>query len=175
MKKPNSWTPLEIGILEDMFPTEKLSDIAKRLNRSEQAIQVRAYKMGLRRKIDPHKIQWNPQMLKLLTTFFPTMFNKPLAKWIGVSQRTMIRKARELGLEKQEGFLDKRRKDINALASEALRKKDSHPSHFRKGVRFNPDGEFKKGHKESEETKAKRIQSLKESWRRRKLAQVKYY
>lgn len=175
MKKPNSWTPMEIGILEDMFPTEKLSDIAKKLNRTEQAIQVRAYQMGLRRKVNPHLIQWTPQMLKLLTTFFPTMFNKPLAKWIGVSQRTMLRKARELGLQKQEGFLDKRRKDINALASEALRKKDSHPSHFRKGVRFNPEWEFKKGHKESEETKAKRIQSLKESWRRRKLAQVKYY
>lgn len=174
MKKPNSWTPLEIGILEDMFPTGKLSDIAKRLNRSEQAILVKAYKLGLKRDRDTYTIVWTPNKLKILTDFFPIMFNKPLAKWLGVSQRTLNRKAKELGLEKQEGFLEKRKKDIQQLASEALKKVEC-KTRFKKGERFYPEGEFKKGHQESPETKEKRIASLKESWRRRKEAQVKYY
>ena len=175
MSKAKSWSPMEIGILIDMFPSKSLSEISKRIGRSEWAIQNKAYKIGLRKNIHSNIVQWTPERIKLLVTFFPTMFNKPLAKWIGVSLRTMLRKARELGLEKQEGFLEKRRKDISLLASEALRKKQNVSTRFKKGERFNPDGEFKKGHKESEETKAKRIQSLKESWRRRKLAQVKYY
>ena len=170
----SKWTQRELYVLRKEFPVKPTTEVAKKLKRSANSISTKANKLGLKKDYK-YGIEWTPQMLKLLNDFFPIMFNKPLAKWIGVSQRTMLRKARELGLEKQEGFLDKRRKDIKALASEALRKKGSHPSHFRKGVRFNPDGEFKKGHKESEETKAKRIQSLKESWRRRKLAQVKYY
>ena len=169
-----AWTALEISILEQMFPTEDLSVISKRLNRSEQAILVKAYKLGLKRDKSTHTIIWTPNMIKLLTDFFPIMFNKPLAKWIGVSQRTMLRKARELGLEKQEGFLEKRRKDIQQLASEALKKVECE-TRFKKGERFYPEGEFKKGHQESPETKEKRRASLKESWRRRKEAQLKYY
>ena len=161
---------MEIGILREMFPTKSNAEIAKRLNRSKDAVMTFAYKIGLRKEKHPTYHIWTPQMLKLLTTFFPTMFNKPLAKWIGVSQRTMIRKARELG-----GFLDKRRKDISQLAGEALRRKENVSSRFKKGERFNPSGEFKKGHIESPETKEKRIAALKESWRRRKAAQVKYY
>ena len=174
MSRARPWTPMEIGILTEMFPTKSLAEIAKRLGRSETAVQVRAYKIGLRRTKHPRYHQWTPQMLKLLTTFFPTMFNTPLAKWIGVSLRTMLRKARELGLEKQEGFLDMRRKEINQMAGEALKKVDN-PSRFKKGERFCPEYEFKKGHKESQETKEKRIAAMREAWRRKKAAQIKYY
>ena len=176
MKKPNSWTPLEIGIIEDMFPTEKLSDIAKRLNRSEQAIQVRAYKMGLRRKVNPCLIQWTPQMLKLLTTFFPIMFNKPLAKWLGVSLRTLLRKARELGLEKQEGFLEKRQKDINQLISESHKNNEKlKATQIKKGEHRGRSTEFKKGQKMSPEMIAKRTATLQENKRRKKLQEIKLY
>lgn len=108
-------------------------------------------------------------MLNILRDFFPSMFNKPLAKWLGVSQRTMLRKARELGLEKREGFLEDRRKDIQRLAGEALRARgDREGTWFKKGIHYNPDGEFKPGHRESEETKAKRIASFKETHQRKK-------
>jgi hypothetical protein len=165
---------MEVGILTEMYPTNTLAEIAKRINRTETAIQVRACRMGLHKLQHPRYHYWTPQMLKLLTTYFPTMFNKPLAKWIGVSLRTMLRKARELGLEKQEGFLDKRRKEINRMAGEALKKVDN-PARFKKGERFCPEYEFKKGHRESQETKEKRIAAMREAWRRKKAAQIKYY
>ena len=175
MSRKDIWTPMELGILREMFPTRSLADIAKRMKRSEAAIQNKAYKMGLRKDEKTWKTQWPDEKIKLLTMYFPTMFNRPLASWLGVSLRTMLRKARELGLEKQEGFLEKRRKDISLLAAEALRRKENVSSRFKKGVRFNPAGEFKKGHVESPETKAKRSAALKESWKRRKQQSVKYY
>lgn len=119
--KSKEWTWKELDILHREFPKRPTPEVAKMLGRSPMATAVKASKEGLKKKELPG-IKWTPQMLKLLTDFFPIMFNKPLAKWIGVSQRTMLRKARELGLQKQEGFLDKRRKDISRLAGEALRK-----------------------------------------------------
>lgn len=173
--KSRKWTNKDLGILRREFPKRPTPEVAKMLGRSVMAVATKASKEGLKKQELPG-IKWTPQMLKILTDFFPIMFNRPLALWLQVSQRTMLRKARELGLEKQEGFLDKRRKDISRLAGEALRKiPDRKNSRFKKGVHFNPDGEFKKGHKESPETKAKRIASLKESWRRRKAAKVRYY
>lgn len=140
------------------------------LNRSVQAVAVKASKLGLKK--NNYGIVWTPRMLKLLNDYFPTMFDEPLAKWIGVSKRTLIRKARELGLEKKDGFLQDRRKDINELARIALKRRTDIPSRFQKGIRHNPAGEFKKGHKESPETKAKRSASLKLAWKRRKEREV---
>lgn len=120
--------------------------------------------------------KWTNKDLGILRREFPKRPTPEVAKMLGRSAMAVATKASKEGLKKQEGFLDKRRKDISRLAGEELRKiPDRKSSRFKKGVRFNPDGEFKKGHKESPETKAKRIASLKESWRRRKAAKVRYY
>lgn len=125
-----------------------------------------ASKLGLKKQ--HYGILWTPQMLKLLTDFYPIMFNAPLSKWIGVSFRSLIRKARELGLEKEPGFLEKRRRDIQALASEGLRRSGHVSTRFKKGERANPASEFKPGHRLTPEQEAKRVESLKYSWVLRK-------
>ena len=76
--------------------------------------------------------------------------------------------ARELGLEKKPGFLQERRRDIQRLAGDAIRRSDHKNTRFKKGVHYNPAGEFKPGHVESPETKAKRSESLKYAWKVRK-------
>lgn len=63
-----------------------------------------------------NKIVWTEIMLTKLEQCFPTRYNRELAKEIGVSIRTLIRKARELGIEKEPGFLDKRRDEITEMA-----------------------------------------------------------
>lgn len=160
------WTAMDEQILRNEWNRHTIEEVAAMLGRSYQATAVKASKMGLKK--DHYGIVWTPEQLKILRNFFPTMFNRPLAAWIGVSLRTMIRKARELGLEKKPGFLDERRSDIQALASDALKKSTNVHSRFKKGVRNNPAGEFKPGHIESPETKAKRSEALKHSWKRRK-------
>ena len=51
------------------------------------------------------RIFWNTQMLDYLRRHFSTTLNEDLADYLGVSLRTMIRKARELGLRKDPRWL----------------------------------------------------------------------
>lgn len=100
------------------------------------------------------RIFWNKQMLDDLRRMFPTTLNEELAGFLCVSQRTMVRKARELGLVKDPRWLrdiwEERRKWAH-MASAA----QGHPGGFQKGQRANPAGEFKPGHKPTAETIAK--------------------
>jgi len=75
-----------------------------------------------------HKIIWTDEMLRELTERFPYEFTFSLVKSLGVSPRSIIRKARELGLEKEPGFLEARKDQITELAVKA------HPPHPFKGV-----------------------------------------
>lgn len=52
-------------------------------------------------------IYWTGQMLSDLKRFYPTTLNAELAEILMVSQRTLVRKARELGLEKDQEWLRK--------------------------------------------------------------------
>ena len=160
---------MDIDILRREYPVRECEEVAAMLGRTVRATFVKAYHLGLKKS--HFGITWTPQMLKLLKDFFPIMFNKPLAAWIGVSERSLIRKARELGLEKRPGFLDDRREDIVELAREGLKRAHREgrlKTTFKKGERNNPSGEFKKGHVESPETKARRSAAIKAAWKRRK-------
>jgi hypothetical protein len=91
------------------------------------------------------KIEWTPDMLQKLKERFPVEFNKDLAKELGISWRSLIRKARELSIEKEPQFLDKRRTTISRMAQE------SRPPNPTKGLKgwCVPNSEqfrFKPGH-----------------------------
>jgi len=75
------------------------------------------------------KINWTPEMIVKLKADYPIRYNKELAKELSVSWRSLVRKAREFGIEKEEGFLEKRKPEIQAMAREA------HPPHPFKGVK----------------------------------------
>lgn len=76
-----------------------------------------------------YKIDWTLDMITRLKEEFPTRYNKELAEELKVSWRSLVRKARELGIEKENGFLEKRKPEIQAMAREA------HPPHPFKGVK----------------------------------------
>lgn len=120
------------------------------------------------------QIVWTKDKLFLIRTYFPTMFNKPLAKWIGCSERTLIRKARELGLEKVENFNEVRAYDISRLLSEKVKKAyaDGRLVAPPKGVRPMPEHEFKPGHKFSEEIEEARKEKIRKTYRRNKLLMI---
>ena len=91
------------------------------------------------------KVIWTDDMLKTLKSEFPNSFNRDLATKLGVSMRTLIRKARELNIDKEDMFLESRREQITELARKA------HPGQPTKGLKgwSVPGGEefrFKKGH-----------------------------
>ncbi len=73
------------------------------------------------------KYIWTDEMILKLQQLFPVMYNKELAKILGVSWRTLVHKARELNVYKEPCFLEKRRAEITKMAVEA------HPPNPHKG------------------------------------------
>jgi len=91
------------------------------------------------------KTTWTAEMLQKLTDEFPCRFSRDIGNDMNLSIRTIVRKARELGLEKEEGFLDKNRSEISKLA---IKSKPPNPMKGVKGWTV-PGGEkyqFKQGH-----------------------------
>lgn len=120
-------------------------------------------------------IEWTAERLNILRQYYPTMFNAALAKWIGCSYRTLERKAAELGLRKVDDFNAVRSYDISKLLSEAIKKdyaEGRRVSPFPKGVRSNPDGEFKPGFRFEGETEKARIEKIRMTYRRKKLLKI---
>lgn len=114
-------------------------------------------------------IFWNRQMLDDLRRLFPTTKNEDMSDMLGVSVRTLIRKARELGIKKDPQWQHSiTMQHVKMAFFEARRL--GHPSPIKKGMHFCPENEFKKGHKPSEEALRKQSEGLREYHRRHPLA-----
>ena len=109
-------------------------------------------------------IFWSRDMLDYLQRHYPTTLNVELAGCLGVSPRTLIRKARELGLEKDASWLSRIWEERRLMAWMASKRK-GYPGRFPKGVRSNPSGEFKPGHRLSDEAEARRSAKLRQWYR----------
>lgn len=105
------------------------------------------------------RIFWSKQMCDDLRRLYPTTKNDELAGMFGVSVRTMIRKARELGVEKDKDWMHG-----TVMSHLKMAKMESdrlgRPGGFPKGVRSNPDGEFKKGRVETPEQRERRVAGM---------------
>ena len=117
-----------------------------------------------------HRTIWTDTMLERLQAEYPVSYNRDLARDLGVSHRTLIRKASELGIEKEPDFITKRLDEIERMAQRAAAKV---PRPYMKGRHNNLKNEFKPGHKESAETRARRIAALKDAAYRDKV-RLKY-
>lgn len=82
-------------------------------------------------------------MLSLLKRHFPNTRNDEVAELIGVSPRTMIRKARELGLEKDPDWLQGVW-NFNRMDAQAQSKRKGYPGTFKPGCRVGEKCWFKK-------------------------------
>lgn len=155
--RERNWSYKELDILRINYGKMSDEELAKRLKRTPGAVQTRAYLLGLKKE----KVTlWTPQRVKMLTDFFGIMFNKDLALWLGMSERTLKRKARELGLKKGESFYKRKKTVMLQRQSEGLKKIEC-ATRFKKGHRASPATEFKKGYKPSAEIIAKRRETRK--------------
>ena len=89
------------------------------------------------------RIYWSRQMVDDLKAMYPTTLNEDMAHIVGVSVRTMIRKARELGLTKDAEWLlgvwNERR-----MVAHCVNKVHGNSGMFKKGCHASPATEFKK-------------------------------
>ena len=96
-------------------------------------------------------IYWSDGMLDTLRRRFPTDKNADLALDLGVSPRTLVRKARELGLEKDKELMHRRTLE-KCKQMGRINKFCRNSGMFKKGVRNSPATEFKPGHKPQRRT-----------------------
>lgn len=76
----------------------------KKLSKLNEGIFQRGIHLIIR-KDGVSRIYWSGNMLSELKRYYPTTKNAELADYFGVSQRTINRKAAELGLKKSKQFI----------------------------------------------------------------------
>lgn len=81
------------------------------------------------------RIFWNGNMLSIMRRYYHNTINRELAEMLGVSERSVTRKARELGLEKDKDFVSSISKEHLLLAN-ARSKELGYPGGFTKGMKF---------------------------------------
>jgi len=114
-------------------------------------------------------VHWSSQMIDDLRRLFPTTLNSEVAEYLGVSQRTAIRKAHELGIQKDPTWLANIWEERRQWAHMSARRK-GFPGGFRKGHHANPEKEFKPGHTTTPEQRAKQVAAMREYYRTHKKA-----
>ena len=87
----------------------------RRLNKLNEGVVQRGTRLVIR-KDGISRIYWSGNMVSELKRYYPTTKNAELADYFGVSQRTINRKAAELGLTKSKQFIADVSKDNGYLA-----------------------------------------------------------
>ena len=87
----------------------------KKLNKLSEGVVQKGNHLILR-KDGISRIYWSGNMISELKRYYPTTKNSELADYFGVSQRTINRKAAELGLTKSKQFIADVSKDNEYLA-----------------------------------------------------------
>ena len=78
------------------------------------------------------RIYWTGDMLSILRRYFANTKTEEVAEMLGVSHRTVVRKARELGLEKDPSFL-RQVWDEHRLLAHVSNKKNGNSGQIKKG------------------------------------------
>lgn len=98
------WTPKDIEFLKNNFSKLDNKTLANRLKRPYTAIKNKALVLGIR-KVSNH--EWNHEAIERFTALFPMTSNKELAVIFNCKLCTIINKAYNLGLKKDEKHLAK--------------------------------------------------------------------
>lgn len=101
-------------------------------------------------------VKWKREWDVMLLERFADEKNAVLAKELGVSERTVERHARELGLRKSEAF-------VRMVAKEASMAAEYRMLMGQKRTLSRPGGRpFQKGHRLDAEVEAKRVQAIRD-------------
>jgi len=166
--RKREFTPEEIAYFRANFYTATIADVCSRLQICTATYYRLAKAQGLATcvKIPGEPLEWTPEMIETLRREFPTALNQDLGRKLGISQTSLHRKARELGLTKVPDHRERNIKEIGARISRGQKASPhaaANPGRFQKSQRANPAGEFQKGRRnwhdvETPEQKAARIQ-----------------
>ena len=115
------------------------------------------------RKGRGRSLVWTSQMLSDMRRLFPTTKNDELAGVLGLAVRTVVRKAREMGLEKDKEWLRTIWKE-NVRMGHMMSRAKGYPGRIMPGEHRNPEGEFKRGRVADEDWRKKLSDGNKRNW-----------
>ena len=96
------WTEEELNILREYYPKGGVKLVKEKgINRSSEAIKVRASQMGLNLKdsvIDRLRSKWSEQELQILEEYYPDEGLDVVLRLKGRSERAIQVKASQIGL-----------------------------------------------------------------------------
>lgn len=136
------WTLKETEELRRIFHTMTAKQLAERFGRTEHAIQVKCFHLGLKKGCGHASItlsDWDKLWLRLN---FPHMSNEICAIRLGVSLRTVIRMARAMNLEKTPQFMKECQAHTARKAKESHLRNGTYPAkgwyspNLRKGEKY---------------------------------------
>lgn len=119
------WTPEEIEDLRKIYKSTTADQLAQHFGKSKKAIQLKCFRLGLKKGYGHSKIRLNDRDCLWLRLNFPHIRNEICATYLGISLRTVNRIAPEMGLKKTEQFM----KECHAFTS-----RKAHESHIRNGT-----------------------------------------
>lgn len=114
------WTDEETEELRRIFHTMTAKQLALRFGTTALAVHQKCWKLGLKKGCDHARIRLSQEDILWLRLNFPHMATAICALRLGVSPRTVVRLARQYGLEKTPQFMKE------AQAHTAARAKESH-------------------------------------------------
>jgi hypothetical protein len=98
-----TWTPQEIELLKELYPIKKANELAQLLNRSVNAIQLKAERLGIPKK---HHFSYGKQVrfwaeedFKKLKKWYGKIPVSEIAKRLNRSKKTILFYAKKLGLK----------------------------------------------------------------------------
>ena len=93
LTRVNYWTPEEDIVIEKYYPTEGAKGVALRLNRGENAIMTRAYKLGIKNEL------WSQKELDILEEYYSSI-GTDIIKFLPNKSRSQIQsKAQSLKIK----------------------------------------------------------------------------
>lgn len=152
LKNPKDlWTEDEIAAMA-AYPAVMATEIAKRLGRSVGAVRQMAHRLGLTESYGTNskcRVELTVEQLGTLRREFPHVANSILARVLGISERTLSRKAKKLGLQKTKEFMRECHAYTAAKAKASHLRNGTYPpkgvvnDNLAKGVKYR----YEKGHK----------------------------
>lgn len=100
-----TWTPQDVTTLRRLYPTHTSRQLALHFGTTDKAIRQKCFRLGLKKGYGHARIQLSKSDTLWLRLNFPHMSNEICALRLGISPRTVIRRARALGLSKTPQFM----------------------------------------------------------------------
>lgn len=97
------WTKAEEAELRALYATHTAEELAARFGTTKTALYQKCFKLGLKKE-QPCKIRLTPSQVLWLRNNYPHISTEVCALILGVSHRTVSRRARALGLAKTEAY-----------------------------------------------------------------------